>query len=67
MKKTIIITLLLTICLAISSQPAKNVLDKVSSTLSNKEGVKANFILTNDDFGTSKGNICVKGNDCRQL
>ena len=61
MKKTIIITFLLTICLAISGQPAKNVLDKVSSTLSNKEGFKANFILTNDDFGTSKGNICVKG------
>lgn len=44
-----------------TAQTAKQVLDKCAQTVSNKEGVKADFTMTSAQYGSASGTIAVKG------
>ena len=44
-----------------TAQTAKEVLDKCAATLSNKDGVQADFAMTSAQYGNANGSISVKG------
>ena len=44
-----------------TAQSAKQVLDKCAQTVSNKDGVQANFTMTSAQYGSASGTISVKG------
>lgn len=60
-KRNIIIIAFITFCINISGQPAKVILDKVASLVSNKGGVTANFNISSKQYGTTSGSIAIKG------
>lgn len=49
------------VCNIMSAQSAKSVLDKTAATISNKNGVSANFQIDNEQYGNTSGTISVKG------
>lgn len=60
-KRNIIIIAFITFCINISGQPAKAILDKVATLVSNKGGVTANFNMSSKQYGTTSGSIAIKG------
>ena len=61
MKKTTLILSLLLIAAMAGAQTARSVLDKAARMLSNKEGVTANFTMTNSQQQKISGTVSVKG------
>lgn len=61
MKKTTLILSLLLIAAMAGAQTARSVLDKAAQMLSNKEGVTANFTMTNSQQQKISGTVSVKG------
>lgn len=60
-KRNIIIIAFITFCINISGQPAKAILDKVATLVSNRGGVTANFNISSKQYGTTSGSIAIKG------
>ncbi|MBQ9668059.1 MAG: cell envelope biogenesis protein LolA [Prevotella sp.] len=61
--KKILITLAFIACglTTMTAQTAKQVLDKCAQTVSNKDGVKADFTMQSAQYGSASGTIAVKG------
>jgi outer membrane lipoprotein-sorting protein len=60
MKKIVFLLTMLIAGMSVQAQDARKVLDKAAATVSNKDGVKADFKITTAQ-GTITGNIAVKG------
>lgn len=60
MKKIVLVMSLLLVCAISFGQTAKSVLDKAAATVSNKNGVKADFTMTGG-LGNVSGTISIKG------
>ena len=60
MKKIVLVMSLLLVCTVSFGQTAKSVLDKAAATVSNKNGVQADFTMTGG-MGDVSGTIAVKG------
>lgn len=60
MKKIVLVMSLLLVCAISYGQTAKSVLDKAAATVSNKNGVQADFTMTGG-MGDVSGTIAVKG------
>ncbi len=60
MKKIVLVMSLLLVCTVSFGQTAKSVLDKAAATVSNKNGVQADFTMTGG-MGNVSGTIAVKG------
>ena len=60
MKKIVLVMSLLLVCAVSFGQTAKSVLDKAAATVSNKNGVKADFTMTGG-LGNVSGTISIKG------
>lgn len=60
MKKIVLVMSLLLVCTVSLGQTAKSVLDKAAATVSNKNGVQADFTMTGG-MGDVSGTIAVKG------
>ena len=52
---------LLLVCAGAQAESAKRILDKAAATVSNPGGVKAHFQMISKQFGTTDGEIAVKG------
>ena len=61
MKKTGIILMMLLLCMGVSAENAKNILDKAAATVSNPGGVQANFQMISKQYGSTNGTISIKG------
>ena len=53
---------LLLICAGVQAESAKRILDKAAASVSNPGGVQAHFQMISKQFGTTSGEIAVKGN-----
>ena len=53
---------MLLLCTGIHAESAKSILDKAAAVVSNPSGVKAHFQMISKQFGTTNGEIAVKGN-----
>jgi outer membrane lipoprotein-sorting protein len=62
MKKIGFIITLLLLCNGIQAESAKSILDKAAAIVSNPSGVKAHFQMISKQFGSTNGEIAVKGN-----
>ena len=62
MKKIGFIITLLMLCNGIQAESAKSILDKAAAIVSNPSGVKAHFQMISKQFGSTNGEIAVKGN-----
>ena len=60
MKKIVLVMSLLLVCAVSFGQTAKSVLDKAAATVTNKNGVQADFTMTGG-MGDVSGTIAVKG------
>ena len=47
--------------LTVSAESAKSILDKAAATVSNPNGVQANFEMRSKQFGNTSGSISIKG------
>ena len=63
MKKYVTMIALLLMCAGVQAESAKRILDKAAATVSNPGGVKAHFQMISKQFGSTNGEIAVKGND----
>lgn len=56
-------TLMLTVLLSVGvhAESAKSILDKAAATVSNPNGVQANFEMRSKQFGNTTGSISIKG------
>jgi outer membrane lipoprotein-sorting protein len=61
MKKSGLILMLLLLCIGMNAESAKSILDKAAATVSNPNGVQANFQMISKQFGSTSGTISVKG------
>ena len=52
---------LLLVCAGVQAESAKRILDKAAATVSNPGGVQAHFQMISKQFGTTDGDIAVKG------
>ena len=62
MKKIGFVITLLLLCTGIQAESAKSILDKAAAVVSNPSGVKAHFQMISKQFGSTNGEIAVKGN-----
>lgn len=62
MKKYVTMIALLLMCAGVQAESAKRILDKAAATVSNPGGVKAHFQMISKQFGSTNGEIAVKGN-----
>ncbi len=62
MKKIGFMITLLLLCTGIQAESAKSILDKAAAIVSNPSGVKAHFQMISKQFGSTNGEIAVKGN-----
>ena len=62
MRKYIAMIALLLICAGVQAESAKRILDKAAASVSNPGGVQAHFQMISKQFGTTSGEIAVKGN-----
>lgn len=62
MKKICFVITLLMLCTNIHAESAKSILDKAAAVVSNPSGVKAHFQMISKQFGSTNGEIAVKGN-----
>ena len=61
MKKYFAMIALLLMCSGVHAESAKRILDKAAATVSNPGGVQAHFQMISKQFGTTNGEIAVKG------
>ena len=61
MKKHFAIIMMLLLSVGAQAESAKRVLDKAAATVSNPGGVQAHFQMISKQFGTTEGDIAVKG------
>ena len=62
MKRLFLVFTLLAACIVSGhAQDAKAVLDKCAASISNKNGVQADFTMNSAQYGNSSGKISVKG------
>ena len=62
MKKHFVIIMMLLLSVGAQAESAKRILDKAAATVSNPGGVQAHFQMISKQFGTTEGEIAVKGN-----
>ena len=62
MKKHFAIVMMLLLSVGAQAESAKRILDKAAATVSNPGGVQAHFQMISKQFGTTEGEIAVKGN-----
>lgn len=60
-----IVFALLIACISTVAQPARAILDKVATTVSNKGGVTAKFTISSSQYGNTSGTIAIKGSKFR--
>lgn len=53
---------LLLVCAGVQAESAKRILDKAAASVSNPGGVQAHFQMISKQFGTTSGEIAIKGN-----
>lgn len=61
MKKSVLIMMLLLVCIGVNAESAKSILDKAAATVSNPNGVQANFQMMSKQYGSTSGTISIKG------
>jgi outer membrane lipoprotein-sorting protein len=61
MKKHFAIIMMLLLSVGAQAESAKRILDKAAATVSNPGGVQAHFQMISKQFGTTEGDIAVKG------
>ena len=61
MKKIGFITMMLLLCVGVQAEGAKSILDKAAATVSNPNGVQANFQMVSKQYGSTYGSISIKG------
>ena len=61
MKKIGFITMMLLLCVGVQAESAKSILDKAAATVSNPNGVQANFQMISKQYGSTYGSISIKG------
>ena len=61
MKKYLTMIALLLLCAGAQAESAKRILDKAAATVSKPGGVQAHFQMISKQFGTTNGEIAVKG------
>lgn len=61
MKKIGFITMMLLLCVGVQAEGAKSILDKAATTVSNPNGVQANFQMISKQYGSTYGSISIKG------
>ena len=61
MKKYVAMIALLLMCAGVQAENAKRILDKAAAAVSNPGGVQAHFQMISKQFGTTNGEIAVKG------
>ena len=61
MKKIGYITMMLLLCVGVQAESAKSILDKAAATVSNPNGVQANFQMISKQYGSTSGSISIKG------
>ena len=61
MKKIGFITMMLLLCVGVQAESAKSILDKAAATVSNPNGVQANFQMISKQYGSTSGSISIKG------
>ena len=61
MKKIGFITMMLLLCVEVQAEGAKSILDKAAATVSNPNGVQANFQMISKQYGSTYGSISIKG------
>ena len=61
MKKIGFITMMLLLCVGVQAEGAKSILDKAAATVSNPNGVQANFQMISKQYGSTYGSISIKG------
>ena len=62
MKKHFALIMMLLLCVGAHAESAKRILDKAAATVSNPGGVQARFQMISKQFGSTEGEIAVKGN-----
>ena len=62
MKKHFAIIMMLLLSVGAQAESAKRILDKAAATVNNPGGVQAHFQMISKQFGTTEGEIAVKGN-----
>lgn len=62
MKKHFAIIMMLLLSVGAQAESAKRILDKAATTVSNPGGVQAHFQMISKQFGSTEGDIAVKGN-----
>ena len=62
MKKHFAIIMMLLLSVGAQAESAKRILDKAAATVSNPGGVQAHFQMISKQFGSTEGEIAVKGN-----
>ena len=61
MKKHFAIIMMLLLSVGAQAESAKRILDKAAATVNNPGGVQAHFQMISKQFGTTEGDIAVKG------
>lgn len=61
MKKISILLLTVLLSIGLHAESAKSILDKAAATVSNPNGVQANFEMRSKQFGNTTGSISIKG------
>ena len=61
MKKIGFINMMLLLCVGVQAEGAKSILDKAAATVSNPNGVQANFQMISKQYGSTYGSISIKG------
>ena len=61
MKKYFALIMMLLLCVGAQAESAKRILDKAAATVSNPGGVQAHFQMISKQFGSTNGEISVKG------
>ena len=53
--------MMLLLCVGVQAEGAKSILDKAAATVSNPNGVQANFQMVSKQYGSTYGSISIKG------
>ncbi len=68
MKKIVsVILAVVAVCCSATAQPARAVLDKVSTVLGTPGGLSASYSLSSEQYGNTAGTIAIKGNKFRAM
>ena len=62
MKKHFALIMMLLLSVGAQAESAKRILDKAAASVSNPGGVQAHFQMISKQFGSTEGEIAVKGN-----